>query len=124
MVTRIVLLGAAVAMLIIGAVIVPRPPADVDPSAILAHALRVEQPIVPCIAHEIVKAQRERCTPILEGSDKIGGRDTWAIRLKPPHRKYPWLEVWVQKRTGRVLGAKEWGKRDGRVVTLRQLPES
>lgn len=114
-------LALAVLMLIAGLVVVPRSPEGVDPGRIVARVLRAEQPIVWSVRDEIRRAQRERCTPILEGSDRIDGRDVWAIRLKPPVRKYPWIEVWVDKRTGKVLGAKEWRKREGR-VTSHELP--
>jgi hypothetical protein len=118
-----VILAVSAVILIAGVIVVPRPPAD-DSAQVLAKALRVDQPNVPAIAGEIRKAQRERCTPILEGSDKIAGRDTWAIRLRPRDRKYPWIEVWVDKRTSEVLAWKEWGRKDGRVMVLRRFPRT
>jgi hypothetical protein len=115
-------LAVIAVVLIAGVVFVPRSPGDVDPARVLAQALRVNQPSVPAIVGEIRKAQRERCTPVLEGSDRVAGRDAWAIRLKPPARKYPWIEAWVDKRTGQVLAWKEWGRGHGRVMVLRQFP--
>ena len=111
------ILAVSAVILIAGVIIVPRPPANVDPARVLAQALRVDQSSAPPIAGEIRKAQREHCTPILEGADKIAGRDAWAIRLKPRVRKYPWLEVWVDKRTSEVLAWKEWGRRAGRITS-------
>lgn len=112
----LVILAFVVVLLIAGLVVVPRSPGGVNPERVLAKALDADQPKVPSIRDEIRKAQRERCTPILEGSDTIDGRDAWAIRLKPPVRKYPWIEVWIDKHTSRVLGAKKWRKLQGRVV--------
>ncbi|MCX6027661.1 MAG: hypothetical protein NTY23_15680, partial [Chloroflexi bacterium] len=112
----------AAALLVAGIVLCPRPPANVDPGRVLAEALRANQPIASAPIDDIRRELREHCTPILEGSDAIAGHDAWAIRLKPPHRKYPWLEVWIDKRTSAVIAWKEWGRRNGRVTVLRQFP--
>lgn len=118
--SRSVLLAAVAVILIVGVIIVPRPPANVDPAQVLDKALMTACPSP--VAGDIRHALGEHCTPILEGSDKIAGRDAWAIRLKPPVRKYPWIEVWVDRRTSEVLAWKEWGRQHERVMVLRQFP--
>jgi hypothetical protein len=115
-----VVLAVSAVILIVGVIIVPRPPADVDPAQALEKALTTAYPSP--VAGDIRYALGERCTPILEGSDRIAGRDAWAIRLRPPVRKYPWIEVWVDKRTSTIVAWKEWGRRHGRVTVLRQFP--
>jgi len=117
-------LAVCAVVLVVGAVIAPRPPSNVDPARIVSKAMDVRQPLCPSAVGELRKAQIERCKPILEGSDRVAGHDSWAIRLKPPVRKYPWVEVWVDKHTGEVVAWKEWGKRGGHVTVLRQSPHS
>ncbi len=119
--TRITL-TVSIFFLVIGALIFPRLPADVDADKIIDKVLQVKNS--PEIVDEISKARHESCKPILEGSDSIDGHDSWAIRFKPPVRKYPWIEVWVDKQSSVVLAYKELGRRNGRVVVLRQSPKS
>jgi hypothetical protein len=113
---------AAAALLVAGIVLCPHPPANVDPGRVLAQALRANQSSASAPIDDIRRELREHCAPILEGSDTVSGRAAWAIRLKPPHRKYPWLEVWIDKRTSAVVAWKEWGRLNGRVTVLRQSP--
>ena len=123
-------MGAALALLVVGAVLYPRPPVDVSPRYLVARAIAVnkESPRAP-IRH-IQQDLREGCIPTLEGSDVISARPVWAVRLKiaPPRnpndhpKRYPWLELWIDKKTSEILAWKEWGHRDGRVVTLAQSP--
>lgn len=127
LVTRI-----AVIVLIVGAALYPRPPANVSPHALLAQALKVntEGPSAPI--NHIRQDLREGCIPTLEGSDVISGRDSWAIRLKiapSKHRtehpkRYPWLEIWTDKKTSAILAWKEWGYDHGRVAVLAEFPKS
>lgn len=107
--------------MITGVVLCPRPPADVSPRQVVNDALRAS-PSKTSI--QIRQRLHEGCTPILEGSDTLFGREVWAIRLKiPPPARYPWLEVWIDKKNSQILASKEWGVRDGRVVVLGQVPE-
>ena len=110
---------AVVVILVAGALLYPRPPADVSPSRVIAEALaaNTQAPV-----GQVQRAMNEGCTPILEGSDTLSGREAWPIRLKPPHRRYPWLEVWVDKKTSTILAYKEWGIRNDRATVLRQSP--
>lgn len=110
------------ALLAAGAVLYPRPPVDVSPDRVIAEALAANTRSPKAAVDQVKQALREGCTPILEGSDTLSGREAWPIRLKPPHRRYPWLEVWVDKRTSTILAWKEWGKRNDDVIVLRQFP--
>jgi hypothetical protein len=113
-------LGIAAVVLVAAAIVIPRQPSGVDPGRALAQALRANQAADSAPINDIRRALREHSTPVLEGSDTVSGHAAWAIRLKPPHRKYPWLEVWIDKRTSAVVGWKEWGRRKGRVTVLRR----
>jgi|GEM_PF-1943370 len=110
------------ALLAAGAVLYPRPPADVSPSRMIAEVLHANVQSRSAPVDRIRRDLREGCVPILEGSDVIAGKESWPIRLKPPHRRYPWLEVWVDKKTSTILAWKEWGHLNGRVAVLSQFP--
>lgn len=113
---------AIVVVLATGALLCPRPPADVSPNRLIARALRSNAHGPSAPIDQIRRELDEGCTPILEGSDTLSGRDAWPIRLKPPDRRYPWLEVWVDKKSSKILAWKEWGVSGDRVAVLRQFP--
>jgi hypothetical protein len=113
-----------IAVLWAGALLYPRPPADVSPKQVIAEALRANTENPSTAVDRIRRELREGCTPILEGSDTLSGRTAWPIRLKPPHRRYPWLEVWVDKESSKILAWKEWGTRDGHPIVLARFPRS
>lgn len=110
-------IAAVAIILIVGVVFCPRPRADVSPRRVLDEVLRVnsQSDSVDRIHQDLL----EGCIPILEGTDTVSGRHTWVIRLKiPPPKRYPWLEVWVDKKNSVVLAWKEWGLRNGQVTLL------
>lgn len=126
-----VMTRVAVIALIVGAVLYPRPPSDVSPRMVLAQALKANTESASAPINHVRQDLREGCTPVLEGSDVVSGRDVWAVRLKialPKHptknpKRYPWLEVWVNKKTSAIVAWKEWGLRDGRITALAQFPK-
>jgi hypothetical protein len=119
-----VLIIAFAAIIVAGFLLYPRPDARVSASRLVARALQTKQNVQIPI-EEIKHRLDSGCTPILEGSDTAGGADAWAIRLKiPPPSKYPWLELWIDKKTSRILTCKEWGVRDKRVIVLAQYPKT
>lgn len=113
---------AAVIILVAGALLYPRPPADVSPKRVIDEVLHANVQSRSAPVDRIRRDLREGCAPILEGSDTLSGREAWPIRLKPPHRRYPWLEVWVDKKTSTILAWKEWGYLNGRVAVFSQFP--
>lgn len=125
------IMGGALALLVVGAVLYPRPSSNVSAREIVAQAVKANAGSTGDSLRRIEDDMREGCIPTLEGSDVISGRHAWAVRLKiaPPrhpnerHKRYPWLEVWVDKKTGVVLAWKEWGRREGRIVVLAQSPK-
>ena len=121
MLSRITFVAAIVA-LAAGVLLYPRPDSRVSPSQIVYRALSIKQPDYVPVA-ECNKRLKAGCQPILEGASTVAGEDAWAVRLKiPPPAKYPWIELWIDKNSSRVLAWKEWGVRDGRVRVLGQYP--
>lgn len=123
----------AAIILIVGAVLAPRPPGNVSASRTVSQALRANKQSVSAPIDHIRQDLRQGRVPTLEGADTISGRDAWAIRLAivPPkdHRKdyprYPWLELWIDKQTSEILAWKEWGySHDRHVVVLSQSPNT
>lgn len=111
-------------LLVAGVVLYPRPDHRVSPAKIVSQALCVEQASSIPLA-DVKRRLSSGCTPVLEGLETIDGADAWAVRLKiPPPKKYPWLELWIDKKTSSIVAFKEWGVRNGRVVVLSQFPES
>ena len=111
------------ALLVAGIVLYPRPSSCISPTQLISQALRVKQaPTIPI--GDIKRRLGYGCKPIFEGSDTIDGADVWAVRLKiPPPKKYPWLELWIDKNSSSILAWKEWGYRGGRVAVLSQSPK-
>ena len=109
-------------LLVAGILVCPRPDPGVSADAIISKALTVEQnPNIPI--DEVKRRLASGCKPIFEGSDTMHGTDVWAVRLKiPPPKRYPWIEVWVDKKTSRIVAWKEWGRRNGSVMVLAQYP--
>lgn len=98
----------------------PRPSSSVSPKQLVSQALCAKQaPDVPI--GEIKRRLADGCKPILEGSDTMDGAEVWALRLKVrPPSKYPWLELWIDKKSSSIVAWKEWGRQDGRVAVLSQ----
>jgi hypothetical protein len=119
---RIQIIAVAI-LLVVGIVLFPRPSQRVSPTQLISRALRVKQsPTAPM--GDIERRLRSGCMPILEGSDTIDGADVWAVRLKiPPPAKYPWLELWIDKKSSSIIAWKEWGRCNGRVAVLSQFPK-
>ncbi|MHB9038123.1 MAG: sigma-E factor regulatory protein RseB domain-containing protein [Armatimonadota bacterium] len=46
--------------------------------------------------------------PLVEGHDRIAGRDTWVLRLKPKAKHRPWKQLWVDKKTFVILASRDW----------------
>ena len=114
---------AVAVILTAGVVFCPRPRADVSPRRVLNEALRANSRSMSSPMNQIRQNLSEGYIPILEGADTISGRECWAIRLKiPPPKRYPWLEVWVDKKSSVIHAWKKWGKRDGRVIVLERYP--
>lgn len=120
---RILVIGIAV-LLVGGIALYPRPDTRVSPSRLISKALAAKQsPTVPL--GDIKRRLASGCIAILEGCDVIHGADAWAVRLKiPPPKKYPWLEVWIDKKSNTILAWKEWGYRGKRVAVLSQSPKT
>ncbi len=112
----------ALVLLLIGLMLYPRPNPHISPAGLVSAALQTQQaPTVP--VDEFRRRLAAGCTPILEGSDRIDGRDVWAVRLKiPPPDKYPWIEMWIDKRTHSIVAWKEWGRPGRRAKVLSQYP--
>lgn len=57
---------------------------------------------------------RSNYVPLVEGEDKVAGREAWTLRLMPNRDKYPWRkhapwkQLWVDKKTNVVLASREW----------------
>lgn len=110
-------------LLVAGIVLYPRPSSRVSPTQLISQALLVKQ--APTVrVGDIRRRLRSGCMPILEGSDTIDGADVWAVRLKiPPPAKYPWLELWIGKKSSSIIAWKEWGYRNKRVAVLSRSRE-
>ena len=50
--------------------------------------------------------------PLVEGEEKIAGRDAWIVRFKPGKKRVPWVHCWVDKETSVVLAARVWDSRN------------
>lgn len=118
-----ILVLVAAVLLVAGLILYPLPDRRIAAADIVSKALGARQPSTVPVA-EMRRRLRLGCIPILEGSDQIAGAEVWAVRLKiPPPKKYPWIEMWIDKRTNRIHAWKEWGRREGRVQVLAQYPD-
>lgn len=59
--------------------------------------------------------------PLVESEDKIAGRDTWVLRLKPKIKHRPWKQLWVDKKTYFVLASRDWSARDVQKRSMRTV---
>jgi|GEM_PF-3688017 len=59
-------------------------------------------------AKGICSVLNEHYTPIIEGSDNINGADCLSVRLKPNLKLRPWIQFWIDKKTGNTYSAREW----------------
>lgn len=50
--------------------------------------------------------------PLVEGQDRIAGRETWVLRLKPKLKHRPWKQLWIDKKTFHVLASRDWNYRN------------
>ncbi|MCE5197906.1 MAG: MucB/RseB C-terminal domain-containing protein [Armatimonadota bacterium] len=46
--------------------------------------------------------------PLVEGQERVAGRVAWVLRLKPKQKRFPWKQLWVDKRTSIVLASRDW----------------
>lgn len=115
--TRVIV---AAIILSAGVALFPRPDPRLSADELVAQALESKQPPTAPM-EEISRCLASGCKPILEGSDRIAGADVWVVRLRiPPPKKYPWIELWIEKKRHTIVAWKEWGKRDGKVSVLQQ----
>ncbi|MCL5105290.1 MAG: outer membrane lipoprotein-sorting protein [Armatimonadetes bacterium] len=52
--------------------------------------------------------RKTKWTPLVEGEEKIVGRDAWIVRFKPDRKRVPWAHCWIDKETFVVLAARVW----------------
>jgi negative regulator of sigma E activity len=85
------------------------------------------------ISHESGSASEDRrlerlilrnYVPLIEGRDRIAGRDTWVLRLKPRVKHRPWKQLWVDKKTCAIMASRDWSaanslKRSMRTISIR-----
>lgn len=64
---------------------------------------------------------RRNYSPLVEGRDTIAGREVWTLRLKPHAKRFPWKQLWVDKRTHVVLAQREWDGRNKLKATVKTL---
>jgi hypothetical protein len=67
---------------------------------------------------------RQNYTPLVEGEERIAGRDAWVLRLKPAPKRRPWRQVWVDKKLHSILAVRDWSSRNEirRSARLRAAP--
>ena len=131
--TKIKILLIIAICLAIGLLICPKPP-RIDGSYLLTRVLEAEY-TVPYTAlqdqmcvmygreirtkvhrHSVTKVRnpelerliKKNYTPLVEGKDKIAGRECWILRLKPKAKQMPWKQLWVDKKTFIVLASRDW----------------
>lgn len=122
-----------VAALLLGLLFSPRKPVSerMDPDELLRSILQSYQiksngPLAPGF-HEtfwLDKASRDRLvlrnyTPLVEGQERIAGREAWVLRLKPRVKYRPWRQVWVDKELTSILAVRDWSSDDRRRRTVK-----
>lgn len=50
----------------------------------------------------------EHYTPINEGSDSVDGIECISVRLKPNLKLRPWIQFWIDPKTGNICSTREW----------------
>lgn len=107
---RVVLI--TVGILLLGFVLCPRTPGKdrVDPEVLVRHAFGVTTPSakknIQYLLHFLDNPKR--WTPLVEGEEKIAGRDTWIVRLKPYKKRTPWVQCWIDKENYAILASRVW----------------
>ncbi|NLN78993.1 MAG: hypothetical protein GX141_08760 [Armatimonadetes bacterium] len=94
--------------LVVGAILAPRPPTHVSAQRIIDEARVVNAKRTDVSIDYIEKELREGAIPTLHGKSVIAQRSVWVMRLKPPHRKYPWIELWVDSKDSEIVAWKIW----------------
>lgn len=51
-------------------------------------------------------------TPLVEGRERIAGRDCWLVRLKPNAKRRPWRQVWIDRKSTDILALRDWDHND------------
>ncbi|MCE5323653.1 hypothetical protein LLG46_10120 [bacterium] len=125
----------AIAVLALGIIIYPKPP-HVNGSALLRKVLRAQQKVCYGALQEhttVILDRKIRSTiytkndfyeitkstdieplilrnyiPLVEGQDRIAGRETWILRLKPRVKQMPWKQIWVDKHKYVILASRDW----------------
>lgn len=131
--TRIRILLIIAAVTAIGIIVCPKPP-SADGNYILRRVLKAENETAysavqekMCvmygieirskstqrhIAHgknpELEELILKNYMPLVEGRDRIVGRDCWVVRLKPKAKQMSWKQIWVDKKTSIVLASRDW----------------
>jgi len=49
-----------------------------------------------------------RYTPIIEGNDNVNGIECISVRLKPNLKLRPWIQFWIDPKTGNICSSREW----------------
>lgn len=117
---------AVLVFLVLGMVFAPRPGADISARIVLENAIKASQDI-PGIPLDLIRSEMDDdCTPILAGQSRVNNSTTWAIRLKPSNRRYPWISVWIDQTNNQIVAWKRWDRPGRRAKVTRQssAPES
>ncbi|NLN75160.1 MAG: outer membrane lipoprotein-sorting protein [Armatimonadetes bacterium] len=113
---------AALLFLVLGVIFAPRRITNISADQILnrAVAANAQEHNVPL--HFIKSELRDGIIPTLEGRATFDGRPIWPIRLKPTDRRYPWMEVWVEQDSYRIVAWRIWDRRGRKPFVAQQSP--
>lgn len=53
-------------------------------------------------------------TSILEGNDNVDGVECRSVRLKPNLKLRPWIQFWIDSKTGHICSTREWSAENKR----------
>jgi hypothetical protein len=112
---------AAAVILVLGLLFSPHKPSarQVNPRQLLADVLRGYQG-----DEKTKKLVLRNYTPLVEGEERMAGRDAWLLRLKPRVKHRPWRQVWIDKKLLSILAVRDWSheNRIRRLVKLDRAP--
>ncbi|MGI6295862.1 MAG: hypothetical protein ACOX3G_07200 [Armatimonadota bacterium] len=103
-----------------GLAFAPRPATDIPVQEILQKANELSRDTSDIPPELIGDQLRAGCMPVLAGQSRVNNSLTWAIRLKPPHRRYPWIAVWVDQNNNHIVAWKRWDRPGRRAIVVQQ----
>ena len=103
--------------LVVGGIVAPRPSSHVLAEEIIDEALIANSQNPDAQIDYIKQELSENAAPVLHGQSSIAGRPTWVMRLKPSHKKYPWIQLWIDKKNSEIVAWKIWERR-GKCASL------